>query len=167
MEGWRVLAGVAVLVFPVSVGASQLPVTYLVQEHALKKVVAATNLSFDLYSDAGCGTLVHSQLVPVEQVAMVSRLKLLTPKGAAKAPRTDELRHTLEVESVSAPLYLRVTGPGVVSAGPACQVQISAVGGSQGLQGEPGAQGPTGLKGDEGEPGNQGPPVHRRVLYLF
>jgi hypothetical protein len=103
----------AVGVVAVPAGAADLPVTYLVQEQPLKTAVAGTSQSFDLYSDAACAALVHTQLVPVEQVDVLSRLKLLTPRGAAKAPRTTELRHTLSGVPAAEASYLRVSGVGI------------------------------------------------------
>src|SRR5262249_48242615 len=110
--------------------ASELSVTYAVQEKPLKtSAIAGTPLTFRLYSDSACTQQVYQSIVPIENVELISRLKPLTPKGAAKGPTTDELRTTLAgVTAGGSVLYLTVTGTGVTATGEACQIQSGKAG---------------------------------------
>jgi hypothetical protein len=64
-----------------------------VNDTALKAAIAGTTLTFTVYSDAGCTQQVHQQAVPIENVTLVSRLKVFTAKSApVKSPKTAELR---------------------------------------------------------------------------
>jgi len=116
------------VILAASAHASDLAVTYTVQDKPLKKLaVAGTPLTFTLYTDTACTQLLFQMTVPIENVTLISRLKLLTPKGAVKAPATDELRTTLTGLTTSGNVYLSVTGTGVTPSGPACQAQASSV----------------------------------------
>jgi hypothetical protein len=107
--------------------ASDLPVTYAVQEKALKvSGVVGTPLTFALYSDNVCTNQVYQAVVPIENVALISRLKQLTAKGAVKGPTTDELKTTLTGVPAIGNLFLTVTGAGVTASGPTCQAQAAA-----------------------------------------
>ena len=100
------------------VSASDLPVTYAVQEKPLKTSgIAGTPLTFTLYSDSACTQQVYQSVVPIENVTLISRLKALTPKGAAKNPVTDELKTMLTGVNLPAQSYLKVTGAGVTASG--------------------------------------------------
>ena len=112
-----------------SASASDLPLTYTVEEIPLKAVPAGTALTFELFSDRTCTASMGAVNVPIESVTLLSRLKLLTPRGAPKQPRTVEMRHMVLVGSVPSPLYLRVGGPGVVPVGGSCQAQPAATAG--------------------------------------
>jgi hypothetical protein len=106
--------------------ASDLPVTYAVQDKPLKtSAVAGTPLTFTLYRDAVCTQQVYQATVPVQNVTLISKLKLLTPKGATKAPTTDEIRATLPGVTAGGNLYLTVAGTGVTPSGAACQAQAA------------------------------------------
>lgn len=60
-----------------------LPVSYTVDEKALKAAVAGTNVTFDLYTDSACsGPIAYTETLPIENVEIISRLKLRMPKGA-------------------------------------------------------------------------------------
>ena len=136
--------------------AIDVPVTYTVQESALKTAIAGTNLTFELFSDPACATSVHVEVVPIENTSLISRLKLFVPKNALKPPKTAELRYTLVGVTPTSPLYLEVTGPGVFPAGDACQAQAAGVG-VAGPEGPPGPQGPVGATGPTGPTGPAGP----------
>jgi hypothetical protein len=103
--------------------ASDLPVTYAVQEKPLKTSVSGTPLTFTLFSDNACTQQVYQAVVPIQNVTLISRLKLLTPKGATKTATTDELQATLTGVTAGGNLYLTVTGTGVTPSGATCQVQ--------------------------------------------
>jgi hypothetical protein len=119
-------------------GAADVPVRYRLQARPLYATVAGTLLSFELYSDSACTNLVHTADVPIGDVAVFSRLTRVTPQGATKPPRTAELIHTLTGVPSGGPLYLAVSGAGVVPvpATAGCQIQVAGAGG-------PGGSGPS------------------------
>jgi hypothetical protein len=108
------------------VQASDLPVTYNVQDRPLRAAISGTPLTFTLYSDAACTQRVYQATIPVQNVTLISRLKLATPKGAPKAPPTDQIEATLLAVQLSAQSYLTVTGTGVTASGNACQAQLAS-----------------------------------------
>jgi len=120
-----VMTAVLLALAAFAVHAAELPVSYTVDEKALKTAVAGTNVTFDLYTDNACTSpIAHTETVPIENVDIISRLKLLKPKNAlVKPPTTDELRHTLTGVNTDRPLFLKVTGTGVTPVGGACQAQ--------------------------------------------
>ena len=108
--------------------ASDLPVTYNVQDRPLRSgAPAGTQLTFTLYSDSACTQRVSQATIPVESVTLISRLKLATPKGAARALATDQIQATLTGVPGPTNLYLTVTGTGITPAGNACQPQAAGV----------------------------------------
>jgi hypothetical protein len=115
------------LALPLAARAADLPTSYTVNDTALKAAVAGTSLTFTLYSDAGCTQQVHQQAVSIENVNLVSRLKLFTPKSAPKGPKVDEVHETLTGVSAAGNLYLTVTGTGITPVGVACQAQAALV----------------------------------------
>lgn len=127
MSVYRVFL-LALVLSPVAVRAADLPVSYTVNETALKSAIAGTNLTFDLYLDSSCaGPIVHTETVAIENVEIVSRLKLFKVKNGPKPPKTDELRHTVTGVTQGGNLFLTVTGTGVVPVGGACQAQAAQV----------------------------------------
>ena len=133
MRSLRSLVLTALLILPSLATAADLSVGYTVREKNLKAAIAGTPLTFALYSDAACTTLVQSTIVAVENVSLITKLKQFTPKNDTKLPNTVELQTVLNVAPGGA-LYLTVTGTGVVPVGPTCQVQAAA-----GLGNGPGA----------------------------
>lgn len=59
-----------------------MPVTYTVDDTALKAAISGTPLTFSLYTDAACTALVHTQVVNSENVTVISKLKRFKPSGA-------------------------------------------------------------------------------------
>jgi hypothetical protein len=110
----------AIALLTTSVRAADVPVRYTVDDRSLRAAVSGTPLTFSLYSDAGCTTSIHAQVVNAEDVRIISRLKRATPAGAVKPPKADELITTLTGVPAASPMYLRVTGPGVTPVGGAC-----------------------------------------------
>lgn len=142
--------------------AVDLTVQYLAEQHALKSgAPAGTQLAFELYSDAACTTLVHTELVNVENVAAIERLRLFKASGATAAPRAVRLNHTLTGVAFSAQYYLSIAGPGIVARGGTCQPQATSIAsglpGPQGPAGPTGPPGPIGATGATGATGAQGP----------
>src|SRR5689334_19317104 len=108
------LTAVALLVLPSIARAADLPVTYTVQEKQLKTALAGTSLTFELFHDPACtGSPAYSTAILIENVALITRLKQLTPKGDTKLPNTDALMVTLPGVTTPGNLYLKVTGTGV------------------------------------------------------
>src|SRR5262249_24054895 len=88
-----------------------------------------TMLTFNLYSDAACTTMTHTQTISIDNVDLVEKLKRFSPSGAAtKPPKTDELHATLTGVLPAATTYLKATGTGITAVGGACQAQASAQG---------------------------------------
>jgi hypothetical protein len=130
----RLILLILALILPTSSRASDVHVSYTVNEKALKaQLTPATQLTFTLYSDNACTQQLDQTEVNAGTVELISRLKLLTPKGGVKTPSTDQIETTLTgVPPFSGTLYLTVAGTGVTPVGPACQAQAS-----QALSGEP------------------------------
>jgi hypothetical protein len=124
------------------VTAADVPVEYTVSDSALKSTPAGTPLTFTLYSDATCTTATHTQVIALQDVAVIERLKRMTPNGGAKPPKTTELHTTLTDVAPAAAHYLTVTGSGVTPIGGTCQAQAAGVPGPQGSEGPPGPPGP-------------------------
>jgi hypothetical protein len=116
---------------PLMAWAGDLPVTYNVQDKPLKtSAVAGTQLTFTLYSDPACTQQAYQVTIPIEHVTLISKLKLTTPRNAAKAPTTDQIQATVpSVTAASGNLYLTVTGTGVTPTGAACQPQSAQAAG--------------------------------------
>lgn len=127
------LAACAILAASLAEGAD-LPARYTVDEKQLKAALAGTNLTFALYSDAGCTSLVSSTMIAIENVDLLGRIKPFNPKNAPKKKNTVEIRATLTGVPATASLYLQVTGTGVTPVGGACQVQASGLSGAGGGQ---------------------------------
>jgi hypothetical protein len=129
----RIALLAVVVLAPFVAFAADLPVSYLVEDKPLKSIAAGTMLTFELYSDNTCTTLVHTAHLGAENVNLLTKLKQLTPKNGPKHPSTVELRTTLTSFAGVKPgddLSLRVTSalPGaVVPVGGACQVQSARV----------------------------------------
>jgi len=158
----------AYAVFGVAAATAQVtvPIAYLVDQKALKAGgPAGTQLTFTLYSDMTCTTLVDQEDVNVENVILLETVKPFKPKNAAKTPATIRLVHHQSLATATSPLYLKVTGPPdvIVPIGGACQSQTSGGGaagptGPQGVTGPTGPQGEAGPTGAQGEGGPTGPP---------
>src|SRR5580765_8016705 len=106
-------AAVLLAVFLSPARAADVPVTYTVDGTALKAAISGTPLTFTLYTDSACTTLVHTQVINAEDVTVIAKLKRVKPTGATKPPKTDDLRTTLTSVTSSAPLYLKVAGTGI------------------------------------------------------
>jgi len=76
MKAIRVSLPPAVLLaaFLAPARAADVPVSYTVDETALKTAISGTPLTFTLYTDATCTTLVHTQVVNAENVTVIARL---------------------------------------------------------------------------------------------
>jgi hypothetical protein len=137
MKAAAAFLATALLLLPVGARAADLPVSYTVEAKPLKAAIAGTMLSFELYSDSACTTLVQSVPVAVENVSLLVALKQVTPKNDTKLPNTVELRTTLAGVTPASSLYLKVTdgGGAVVPVAGACQAQTAGVAGPPGAPG--------------------------------
>lgn len=120
----------ALVLLPAAARAADVPVTYTVDTTALKLAVSGTSLTFQLYTDAACTALAHTQVLTVDNVSLLSVLKRSKPKNGVKPPKTTDIRATLTGVAPAAPLYAKVTGTGITSVGGACQVQASTAAGA-------------------------------------
>lgn len=128
MTSRRFAVALALLLAPTFAAASDLPVTYTVEEKPLKAAVAGTPLTFTLHRNASCADAPVTTVVwPIEGVTFISRLKMFTPKNATKIPNTAELHHMLYAVIATGPLYLKVVGTGITPVGGLCQLQSAQV----------------------------------------
>ena len=120
------VAVLAVVLVPLIAWASDLRVTYNVQDASFKSVATGTNMTFQLYSDTACTSAVGAPaVVQVDNLGLIERMKLGRPAGGAKPTKTDRLSTVLTGVTVGpSQLYLKVTGTGVTASGPACQLQL-------------------------------------------
>jgi hypothetical protein len=168
----------------VASGASalELPASYDVELPPFKLQAGLGDvLEFALYSDAGCTSLLHAELLLIGgQHLSIEKVQPQKLPGGEKPSKTLRLRAVLAPEAVADQVFLRVAGDGVVPAGgDDCQPQLVVGTGAQGPpgakgdrgdagapgekgdkgdRGDPGAPGATGAKGDRGEKGDKGDP---------
>jgi hypothetical protein len=127
-QGLWSVAAMAVLFISSVAAAATLPVTYDVNDKALKAAVSGTMLTFELHSDPECTSLELSQQIAIDDVK-VSKLKLFSPSGGTKAPKTDTLHAVMSGNDITAGAFVKVTGTGITPVGGDCQAQA---GGSAG-----------------------------------
>ena len=89
------IVSVLLLLGPGVVLAADVPVRYTVDAKALKLAVMGTPLSFELHATSACSAAISTSVVLAENVASIEQLKLLSPKGAPKPPKTARLGHVL------------------------------------------------------------------------
>jgi hypothetical protein len=112
--------------------SADIRVAYTVDDKALKTAaISGTNLTFTVFSDAGCTTPIASPVVmPIDNILLIERMKRFTPKGGTKAPATDRLVQVLSGIVPNGPVFLTVTGTGVTPIGGACQFQFEFTAGT-------------------------------------
>jgi hypothetical protein len=119
---------VLVLALPAYVGATDIPVSYLVEQKPLKDAVAGTSLTFELFTDTACSApAAHAAAIEVDAISVITKLVRVIPKGADKSPNVAELRATLPTVTVPGNLWLKVSGAGIVPSGGVCQAQSGHV----------------------------------------
>lgn len=106
--------------------ALDVPTRYLVEDAPLRSgAVSGTSLTYELFIDDACTSLAASDVVPIDDVAVVSRLKSLVPRGGVRPPKAAELLRTVSGAPDTGPYYLRISGTGVVPLDGACQAQAA------------------------------------------
>jgi len=145
----------------VSAAALTIPVEYLVDQKALGNAPAGTTIVADLFSDAGCTTLLASTgPISIESVDLIEKLKTAKIVGGPKIPRLARMSLAIDSPSADGELHLRITSPtagAIVPIATDCQPQRAAVAGAEGPQGPVGPVGPQGIAGPQGPQGVQGP----------
>jgi hypothetical protein len=130
--------GIAVLGGPPARAGT--PVRYRVDQKVFKKqVAAATPLAFELHDDAACqNAALHTESKAAGDASLSFEFPVTKGvKGGPKPVKQTEIRTVLGDTGLSGPLFLAVTGDGIVPVGGACQPQVAAAG-------EPGPPGPPG-----------------------
>jgi hypothetical protein len=126
MNRSRSVLALVLTVVPTFALAAELPLTYRVEEKALKAAVAGTSVTMTLHRNGSCADAPVVQVhVDIADVTFIARLKPFTPKNDAKAPNTAELHHSLLNVIATGPFYLKVVGTGITPVGGACQLQAS------------------------------------------
>jgi hypothetical protein len=107
--------------------AADVRVHYLLDERALRAVDASSPVQIALFTDASCTAATFAAALALGDVDLLARVATTRLRGAPKAAKSADLSHTLRNVPAAAPLYARVTGPGIVPVGSACQIQNGAV----------------------------------------
>ncbi len=123
---------------PSLAAAIDLPVVYSIDGKQIKAATADTLVTFDLYSDAACTALIHTETMALADVGGIEKVILKKVKNGPKLPKILRLNAVLAGVSPGSAHYLVVTGTGIVAVGDACQVQAAGV---PGADGAPGADG--------------------------
>jgi hypothetical protein len=124
--------------------ALDLPVSYLVDQKALRAgAVAGTLLTVELHTEASCSTPVHTDVVAVDDIVLIESLKSLAVRNAPKPARLARIHHVVAGAPAVTGLYVKLTGAGIQPVPGACQPQTPVVAGPQGAPGAPGVDGTT------------------------
>lgn len=116
----------------------------MLDKKAFKGMRAESMLTFELYSDPACTTLLHVEsLFAGDPLVRFEKAKAQKLKGGSKPLKGVRMYAVLDPPPLVGTPYLRVTGDGVASVGDACQLQAES-GGGGGPAGPTGPQGPTG-----------------------
>lgn len=122
----ELLAAMALFLSFVSAVNADVAADYLLDRPAFKATTkSADSLTFNLYDDQACTHQVftHSLLAGDSSISYEKPTTQKVKGGTAPA-KTILLHTTLPFTTPPGPLYLVVTGPGIVPVGGACQVQI-------------------------------------------
>jgi hypothetical protein len=114
--------------YAVTAHATTLPVTYDVEEKALKAAVSGTLLTFGAYRDAACTDLYYTDDIAIDDLK-ITKEKLFKVAGGAKPPKVATLHAVLTDSSLVQTSYVKVTGTGVAAVGGECQPQAGMAAG--------------------------------------
>jgi hypothetical protein len=124
-----ILTTTIVLTAPLTLAAAELPVSYLVEAKPFKKNVSAGDqLTFELYSDPNCETLVHSEQVTAGSPELIVE-KVITQKVKGQSPAPPKgmrLSTTLTTPDVGQQVFVQVIGDGITPVGNGCQAQAAS-----------------------------------------
>ena len=125
----RLVGSVAVILLSLALASASwgaTNVSYSVDQKAFKKaVVATTSLNFSLYSDAACTSLLASEdLFAGDTGISYAQPKLKGVKQGPKPVKPTVILTVLSASGLPGPIFLEVTGVGVVPVGDSCQVQV-------------------------------------------
>jgi hypothetical protein len=116
-----IAAAFALAAAAVPASADPMAAEYLVQRKALQKgTLPSTMLTFEVYSDSACTTMVDSAQVAASAV-FIEQVKGLRLRGGVAPAKAVRLVAEIDVDA-GAP-FLRVTGTGIAPAGATCQLQ--------------------------------------------
>lgn len=134
-------------------------VRYRVEQKPLKQLTSTGELTFTLYNDSECTIELASEpLFAGDPLITYEQPKLKKVKGGQKPTKTTVIGTVLSASGLAGPVFLEVTGAGVVPVGGSCQVQVPTLStGAQGPPGTTGPEGPAGPAGPQGAVGAQGP----------
>lgn len=141
--------------------AENVAVEYLVDKKSFKKVRVESVLTFELYSDASCTDLLHSEdLFAGDTTIVYEKVKQLKVKGGSKPPKGVSIGAVLDAPVLATTPYLHLVADQVVGVPSECQLQANSAlagpAGPDGPQGDPGPQGPAGTDGADGPAGPAG-----------
>ncbi len=109
--------------------AATLQIDYVVDAKVLKKDAAAgTQLTFEIYGDAACNSLVASDTAAIESVALLEQPRLIRVKRGPTVPQAAKIHHQITSSEAPSQVYAKVTGAGISPLGGACQLQAASVG---------------------------------------
>jgi hypothetical protein len=126
------MPGVLALTLTVGVSASataDVPISYLADLDPIRRAVAGTPITIELHGDAACSAAIHSEMVAVEDVMLIERVRTVKIRGAGPTPRVARLQHVIAGAPSSPAYYARVVGGPIAPIGGACQAQSSEAAG--------------------------------------
>ena len=144
-------AAISVSLVLASGGWAATNVSYRIDQKTWRKGVDAfTPLTFALYHDENC---TDPAAAPEDLFAGDDSITYELPKAkgvkkGTKPPKETVIQTVLGASGLAGPLFLEVTGAGVLPIGTSCQVQVPTVG--TGAAGPEGATGPSGATGATG-----------------
>jgi hypothetical protein len=160
---------VVAMLVATSAAADPLPVSYRVTTKSFKSLTATDQLSFDVYTDAACQSLLHSETRAAGDAAL--RFESTHDRAVRKGPNVQQgilITTILDAPAPTVLPYLRVSGGTLAGQPNDCQLQggvailgpsgqTGPVGRGGGPVGTAGAQGPRGPNGPTGPTGPRGP----------
>ena len=107
----------ALALYVIPSAAAEIAVTYTVDQGKLRQAAAGTALTFEIHADSVCSTPVYTEVVPVETVSLIEKVRTLRVRGAPQAPRVARLHHVLADAPIVETYFLHVTGTGISPVG--------------------------------------------------
>lgn len=134
--------------------ADAIRVSYTVDRKSFKSLTAADVLTFELYSDSDCTSLLHSEdLFAGDAQITYAKVKGQKVKQGPQPVKGVQLEATVDPAPLASTPYVRVVGAALAGLPGDCQLQVD----SGGLPGPPGPAGAEGATGPVGPAGATGP----------